>query len=1075
MQLKVLHLEDDPDYAELVRSLFVEEGIRASFQLARDGQEFEQALTSGQFDLILADHYLPDYSSTEALSRVRQTCPRTPFIILSGAITETEAIESLSQGATDYVLKTRPERLIPAVGRAVREVSSRLERERIQAELGRRDRHYKALTENALDIVAVLDVEGRIGYVSPSVKRLLGYSPEEVTGKSVFTFMHPEDDQAVRDIFLEVVRQERFVDSLDLRALHADGSWRYLEAVAQNRLNDPGIRGVVINARDITDRKQAEMNLRESALQYRLIFDGNPIPIWVFDNESLAFLEVNDAAVQKYGYSREEFLRMKIGDIRVSDGEPAMFEYLHKLVSSERVASMDLAGTWRHRTKNGTVFDVEIKWSPVSFRGRPAFLTMAIDITERKRREHRDLAISHLGQRLSSATSPADAAQIIREVATDLLAWDTFNLDLYDQNTGTIHDLLAVDTAPDGSKFEVASADALRHADQLAKTIFERGAQLVNRDEPAGGTDLLARVHGASRPPESLMCVPVRSGSHAIGLLSVRSYTPRAYTPHDLSLLQTLADHCGGALERIHAETALHESELLFHSVWENSLDGMRLTDAEGRTVAVNDAFCSLVSMSRAEVQGQLFTIIYSAQSEPEKTLQNYKFEFASQRAAAPHEMTVVLRNGNSVVLDERSSFVERPGRPPLMLTMVRDVTAQRRLEDQFRQAQKMEAIGQLAGGVAHDFNNILTVIHGHASLLAGNPNLNAMAEKSASQIMQAAGRAASLTRQLLTFSRRQVMQPRLLDLNEVVGNMTSMLGRILGEDIALQLHYATEEVRVEADAGMLEQVLLNLAVNSRDAMPRGGVLSIRIGHREVSAEEALRFPEARSGCFVCLSVADSGCGISAENLRRIFEPFFTTKEVGKGTGLGLATVYGIVKQHQGWIAVESQVGRGTQFRVFLPPCAKPRPKHDETSPQAQVRGGNETVLVVEDEAALRQLVCQLLAEHGYRVLEADSGVRALEIWSESRPEIDLVLTDLVMPDRINGRELAERLWADRPELKVIFTSGYSAEVVGKDFVLRSSQFYLQKPYHPKQLALIVRDCLDSPARPPAAKAARTV
>lgn len=1074
MLLRVLHLEDDPDYAEFVRALFEDEGIEAAFTVTQNGPAFEKALATGQFDLILADHQLPDYDSADALSVVRHTCPRTPFIILSGAITEKQAMESLKRGATDYILKTQPERLIPSIGSTLRELAIRTERERIHAELSRRDRQHRALTENALDIVAILDVEGRISYVNPSVHRVLGYSQAEVADKHVFGFVHADDVEEVRKAFREVISGKQLIATLDLRALHADGSWRYLEAIAQNRLKDPEILGVVVNARDITDRKQAEVKLRETAQQYRLIFDGNPIPIWVFDHETLAFLEVNDAAVQKYGYSREEFLRMKIGDIRALDDQPPMLEYLHKLVGSERVASMDLAGTWRHRNKDGNVFDVEIKWSPVSFRGRPAFLTMAIDITERKRREHRDLAISNLGQRLSSATSPADAAQIIREVATDLLSWDTFNLDLYDQSTGSVQALLAVDTGPDGSKFEVGAADALVHADQLAKTIFERGAQLVNRDEPAGGTDLLARVSGGSRPSESLMCVPVRSGSHGIGLLSVHSYTPRAYTPQDLSLLQTLADHCGGALERIHAETALHESELLFHSVWENSLDGMRLTDADGRTVAVNDAFCSLVGMARSELQGQLFTIVYAGQGEPEKFLQNYKFEFASRRSAPPQEMAVVLRNGNSVVLDERSSFVERPGRPPLMLTMVRDVTAQRRLEDQFRQAQKMEAIGQLAGGVAHDFNNILTVIHGHASLLVGNPNLNANAEKSATQIMQAAARAASLTRQLLTFSRRQVMQPRLLDLNEVVGNMTSMLGRILGEDIALQLHYSTEEVRVEADAGMLEQVLLNLAVNSRDAMPRGGVLSIRIAHQEVSPAEALRFPEAKSGSFVCLSVADSGCGISPENLRRIFEPFFTTKEVGKGTGLGLATVYGIVKQHQGWIAVESHIGRGTQFRVYLQPSAKPPAKPEEPAQQAQVRGGNETVLVVEDEAALRQLVCQLLAEHGYRVLEADSGVRAIELWKKSRQEIDLVLTDLVMPDRINGRELAERLWADRPELKVIFTSGYSAEVVGKDFVLRSGQFYLQKPYHPKQLAMIVRDCLDSATRPPAAKAVRS-
>jgi nitrogen-specific signal transduction histidine kinase/ActR/RegA family two-component response regulator len=390
-----------------------------------------------------------------------------------------------------------------------------------------------------------------------------------------------------------------------------------------------------------------------------------------------------------------------------------------------------------------------------------------------------------------------------------------------------------------------------------------------------------------------------------------------------------------------------------------------------------------------------------------------------------------------------------------------RDVTDRVRLEDQLRQSQKMEAIGQLAGGVAHDFNNILTVIQGHVSLLQSGGTLNQMAGRSAQQIGQAAERAASLTRQLLTFSRRQVMQPRRLDLNDVVGNMSKMLGRILGEDIALRLHYSGEPAVVEADSGMLEQVLLNLAVNSRDAMPKGGELTIRIMLRQVEGSHLIQHPDGRAGKFVCLTVKDNGCGIPPENLGRIFDPFFTTKEVGKGTGLGLATVYGIVKQHQGWAEVDSVVGQGTTFSVMLPRC------EGEVAPAEQeeinrIRGGKETILVVEDEAPVRELVCNLLAGHGYQILQAESGAQALEMWTRCKDKVDLLLTDLVMPDRVSGRELAEKLWSERPKLKVIFTSGYSSDVAGKDFVLQQGFNYLQKPYHPHRLASAVRDCLDA-------------
>ncbi|HVV71390.1 MAG TPA: ATP-binding protein, partial [Verrucomicrobiae bacterium] len=390
-----------------------------------------------------------------------------------------------------------------------------------------------------------------------------------------------------------------------------------------------------------------------------------------------------------------------------------------------------------------------------------------------------------------------------------------------------------------------------------------------------------------------------------------------------------------------------------------------------------------------------------------------------------------------------------------------RDVSDRRRLEDQLRQAQKMEAIGQLAGGVAHDFNNILTVIQGHASLLRMSAPLSDDAGRSAQEIAQAAERASALTRQLLTFSRRHMMQPRNLDLNEVVGNMAKMLGRVLGEDISLQLSYSSQPAVIQADAGMIEQVLLNLAVNARDAMPKGGSLQVAIEPERVKPEDVGRDPEARAGHFICLTVADSGCGIAPEILSRIFEPFFTTKAVGKGTGLGLATVYGIVKQHQGWIEVQSRVGQGSTFRVYLPSTAQ-SPDPIEQPAKNLIRGGHETILVVEDEAPVRELVCKFLARYGYKTVQAESGAKALEVWRAAKDKIDLLLTDLVMPDRINGRELAEKLWNDRPSLKVIFTSGYSADVVGKDFVLRRGLNYLQKPYHPHKLATTVRECLDA-------------
>lgn len=389
------------------------------------------------------------------------------------------------------------------------------------------------------------------------------------------------------------------------------------------------------------------------------------------------------------------------------------------------------------------------------------------------------------------------------------------------------------------------------------------------------------------------------------------------------------------------------------------------------------------------------------------------------------------------------------------------DITERQSLEMQLRRSQKMESIGQLAAGIAHDFNNILTVIQGHSSLLLQKPKVDRPTQDSLRHISVAAERAANLTRQLLLFSRKQLAQPRTLDLNVVVENVANMLRVLLGESIVVELDLAKKLSAVDADEGMIEQVLMNFAVNSRDAMPRGGRLVISTLERDVDERHARRFREARAGHFVAFRVSDTGTGMTRETLAHIFEPFFTTKDVGKGTGLGLATVYGIVKQHHGWVEVETKENTGTTFTVFLPPNAKlaeaPKPRHVVDD----LARGEETVLVVEDEEPLRNLVIQVLQHAGYTVFAAGTGAEALEIWGQHRCEIDLLLTDMMMPEGMSGRELTEKILRDEPRLRVMFTSGYPLEALGAD-PAQSGHCFLQKPYSPAALARAVRDCLDS-------------
>jgi signal transduction histidine kinase/ActR/RegA family two-component response regulator len=392
----------------------------------------------------------------------------------------------------------------------------------------------------------------------------------------------------------------------------------------------------------------------------------------------------------------------------------------------------------------------------------------------------------------------------------------------------------------------------------------------------------------------------------------------------------------------------------------------------------------------------------------------------------------------------------------------IEDTTERLNLEAQLRQSQKMESVGQLAAGVAHDFNNMLTIIQGHSSSLLARATLPAEMLEPVQAVYFAAERAAGLTRQLLMFSRKNVMQTRPLDLRVTVGNLTKMLQRLIGENISLQFHPSAELPFVTGDNGMMEQVVMNLSVNARDAMPHSGTLTISVDDVRIDENYTQTHPEARRGRFVRLRVSDTGCGMDGSTLAHIFEPFFTTKDVGKGTGLGLATVYGIVKQHYGWLEVESEPGKGTTFDVFFPAENEMATAEKvEAAPLEPVSRGTETILIVEDEPILREMARNILEDCGYTIFEASSGREALDVWNRRTSRIDLLLTDMVMPEGVSGVNLAEQLLAGQPQLKVIFTSGYTANEVSPEVLARTGARFLQKPYAHTELAKAVRDCLD--------------
>ncbi|MGE5646572.1 MAG: PAS domain S-box protein [Acidobacteriota bacterium] len=467
------------------------------------------------------------------------------------------------------------------------------------------------------------------------------------------------------------------------------------------------------------------------------------------------------------------------------------------------------------------------------------------------------------------------------------------------------------------------------------------------------------------------------------------------------------------------AEDKFAASEQRYRELFDGANDLIYLHDLEGGFLAINKAAQRITGYTQEEAVR--LNIVQLTAPEDVDAVRAMIARHLAGEPSSTYEVSWRTKSGVSLALELSTHLVFRGGNPVAVQGIARDVTERKRLEEQLRQSQKMEAVGQLAGGLAHDFNNLLTIVAAYSEMIGDESEANPRLRSYAEEILAAAERAGALTARLLAFGRRQMHRPQVLNLNELVSGMDNMLRRLIGEDVELQTHFDSRIGAIKADPGQVEQVIMNLAVNARDAMPRGGRLEIR-------TEKAC----LAGGGAVKLVVRDTGAGMTPEVKERIFEPFFTTKELGKGTGLGLSTVYGIVKQSGGEIAVESEPGKGSVFTIHFPVSEEAAPEVSSQSAEAGLRLRERvTVLLVEDEAGVRRLVRRMLVERGYRVLEASDGKEALAIYERQRAPVDLVLTDIVMPN-MNGNELADRLRALKPSLKILFMTGYSEEAVLK-------------------------------------------
>lgn len=506
----------------------------------------------------------------------------------------------------------------------------------------------------------------------------------------------------------------------------------------------------------------------------------------------------------------------------------------------------------------------------------------------------------------------------------------------------------------------------------------------------------------------------------------------------------------------------LIEGEELFRLITENAADMIAVVNTQDERLYNSPSYEKILGYTPEELNGT--TAIDQIHPEDRDRVLKAASEARRTGVGTSLEYRMRHKDGSWRSLESRASTIIKNGTVEKLVIVNRDVTQRKSLEEQFRQAQKMEAIGRLSGGVAHDFNNLLGVIIGYGEIVQEGTPSESPLRSCVDEMLKAGHRAAGLTRQLLAFSRQQVLDPRILDLNAVVRDMEKMLKRLIGEDIQLLTNLNPALVRVKADQGQIEQAILNLAVNARDAMPKGGELTLQTSNFHMDEEFVSRYPyPVLVGDYLLFTVRDNGVGMDAPTRARIFEPFFTTKEKGKGTGLGLSMVYGVVKQSGGYIDVTSEPGAGTCFNIYLPKAEAAADGQKPSSELPIVLKGNETVLLVEDETSLRTLSRHLLEMCGYQVLEAENGSAALKISEESSRNIDLLLTDVVMPG-MSGRVLADQITAYRPEIRVVYMSGYTGQTVGQHGVLAEGSFFLPKPFTREALASKVREALDADA-----------
>ena len=777
------------------------------------------------------------------------------------------------------------------------------------------------------------------------------------------------------------------------------------------------------------------------------IVENAPEAISILDLD-LRIIRINDEFTRLFGFSHDETCGKMIDTLIVPPDRSAETVWIADSVGQGNKLSLET----RRRRKDGSLVDVLVSASPVIVDGeRVATYASYRDITEQKRAEELNSALYAIAARAHSVENQEQFFTAIHAIVGQLMYARNFYIALLDSDRQLLHFPYFVDE-------EDPAPASKRLGRGLTEFVIRSGEPLLAT--PSVFEDLVRRGEAELIGAASLdwLGVPLMGSNGCIGALVVQSYSENVrFGERDRDILKFVSQQIATAIEHKRYEEALRRSEARYRSLILSAAYGIYRCTVGGRFLDVNPALIAMLGYSSVEEVLQLDArreVFFNPQ-ELDRLIEDYRRTGSLngvevQWKAKDSHVIVVRLSGRPV------SGAEQPAEE--LEIIAEDITDRRQLEEQFRQAQKMEAVGRLAGGVAHDFNNLLMVINGYTEVLLEELNSGSAMYQKVHSIQQAADRAATLTRQLLAFSRKQLLELKVVDVNTVIGDMERLLRPLIGENISLITRLSPDAGRTRADAGQLEQVIMNLVVNAKDAMPEGGKITVQSS--EVTVRQNFREHRfIQPGRYVVLSVSDTGHGMDKETQSRIFEPFFTTKEKGKGTGLGLSTVYGIVKQSAGYVFPQSEPGAGTTFYIYLPRVEEALEAISPAKKPENEKDGCETILLVEDEDSVRELVRETLAARGYRVLEAENGEAGLRIAAAHGDGIDILITDVVMPG-MGGRELAKRLLKIRPRLGVLYLSGYTEDTILHQGALDPGTAFLQKPFTLQSLARKVREVL---------------